>query len=205
MKRTILTAFTVAALIGVTAACAKKNDTAMTDTTAMSQTTTTTTQSAPQPMDTSHQPSATSQPSTAQPEASTPPPPAPEQKPTKTIKHKDTTITTSGLKYIDKKIGKGASPKSPETTVVVNYTGMLTNGKTFDSNVDPLFGHLQPYETKLNQVIPGWTEGFMSMKVGGKRRLIIPSDLAYVERGMGNRIPPNSTLIFDVELLDVRP
>ena len=112
----------------------------------------------------------------------------------------------SGLKYIDKKVGKGAMPKKGET-IVVNYTGMLLNGKTFDSNVDPLFGHLQPFKTKIGvgQVIPGWDEGMISMKVGGKRRLIIPPDLGYGPRGMGDRIPPNSTLVFDVELLSVEP
>ena len=203
MKRTILTTFAMAALIAATAACAKKNDTTMTDTAAVSQTTTTT-QTAPQQTDTSHQPVATSQPTTAQPETAPPPPPEPEQKPMKTIKHKDTTITPTGLKYIDKKIGKGPMPQKGQT-IVVNYTGMLLNGKTFDSNVDPLFGHIEPFKTKIGvgQVIPGWDEGMISMKVGGKRRLIIPPDLGYGDRAVGDRIPPHSTLVFDVELLNI--
>jgi peptidylprolyl isomerase len=196
MKRAILTTFAILTL----AACSKKDENATTDTTAMSQsTTTTTTQTTPPPMDTTAQQPAATQPATAQPQAA--PLPAPEAKPTTIIKHKDTTITPSGLKYIDKKVGKGASPKNAEQTVVVNYTGMLTNGKPFDSNVDPQFGHLQPFRTKLSQVVPGWTEGIATMKVGGKRRLIIPPDLGYGAQGMGDRIPPNSTLIFDVELL----
>lgn len=110
----------------------------------------------------------------------------------------------SGLKYIDKKVGKGPMPTKGQT-IVVNYTGMLLNGKTFDSNVDPLFGHIQPFRTPIGvgKVIPGWDEGMVTMKVGGKRRLIIPPDLGYGEQGAGDRIPPNSTLVFDVELLGV--
>src|SRR6266542_1103834 len=200
MKRAILTTLTLITL----AACSKKDETATMDTTAMSQTTTTTTQTTPPPIDTTAQQPATThvtQPPAQTQVAPTPAPAAPEQKPTTMTKHKDTTITPSGLKYIDKKVGKGPMPTKGQT-IVVNYTGMLTNGKTFDSNVDPLFGHLQPFRTKIGvgQVIPGWDEGMISMKVGGKRRLIIPSDLGYGERGAGERIPPNSTLIFDVEL-----
>jgi peptidylprolyl isomerase len=114
--------------------------------------------------------------------------------------------TATCLKYIDKKVGKGAMPQKGQT-IVVNYTGMLVNGKTFDSNVDPMFGHLQPFKTKIGvgQVIPGWDEGMISMKIGGKRRLIIPPDLGYGARAMGDRIPANSTLIFDVELLGIEP
>ncbi len=120
-------------------------------------------------------------------------------------KHGDTTVTASGLMYIDQKVGKGASPKVGQT-ITVNYTGKLPNGTTFDSNVDPAKGHVKPFETKIGvgQVIKGWDEGMMSMKVGGKRKLIIPSELGYGPNGQGADIPPNSTLIFDVELLKVQ-
>lgn len=113
--------------------------------------------------------------------------------------------TPSGLKYIDEVVGTGDSP-SPGKEVTVNYTGMLENGTKFDSSVDPSFGHVQPFKFNigLGGVIKGWDEGVMSMKVGGKRRLIIPSELGYGAAGSGPKIPPNSTLIFDVELLGVK-
>ncbi len=137
-------------------------------------------------------------------------PPAPAPPPTempvaKDEKHGDTTITPTGLKYIDMKVGKGEQPKQGQT-IIVNYTGKLTNGTTFDSNVDPKFGHTQPFITPIGvgKVIPGWDEGMVSMKVGGKRRLIVPSELGYGPQGSGDKIPPNSTLIFDVELIKVQ-
>ncbi len=137
-----------------------------------------------------------------------PPPPAPpptEMPVAKDERHGDTTITPTGLKYIDMKVGKGEQPK-PGQTIIVNYTGKLTNGTTFDSNVDPKFGHTQPFITPIGvgKVIPGWDEGMVSMKVGGKRRLIVPSELGYGPQGSGDKIPPNSTLIFDVELIKVQ-
>lgn len=109
--------------------------------------------------------------------------------------------TESGLKYIDLKAGTGKSPQKGDV-VVVHYTGTLTNGKKFDSSVD----RGKPYEFKIGvgQVIKGWDEGVMSMKVGGKRKLIIPPELGYGARGAGGIIPPNATLIFDVELLDIK-
>jgi peptidylprolyl isomerase len=116
------------------------------------------------------------------------------------------TKTSSGLQYEDVKVGTGDSPKKGQLAVV-HYTGWLwengAKGKKFDSSVD----RGKPFEFKLGQgqVIRGWDEGVATMKVGGKRTLVIPPDLAYGSRGVGNGlIPPNSTLMFDVELLDVK-
>ena len=110
-------------------------------------------------------------------------------------------ITTgSGLKYVDEVVGTGESP-SPGRIVRVHYTGRLENGTKFDSSVD----RGQPFEFPIGvgAVIKGWDEGVMTMKVGGKRKLIVPPDLGYGADGVGP-IPPNSTLIFEVELLGVR-
>lgn len=114
----------------------------------------------------------------------------------------DTVTTASGLQYIDMVAGTGASPVSGNK-VTMNYTGRLTDGTAFDSNVDPKFGHVQPFEFNIGkgQVIKGWDEGIMSMKEGGKRQLIIPGSLAYGQQGYPGLIPPNATLIFDVELV----
>jgi len=105
--------------------------------------------------------------------------------------------TPTGLKYIDEKIGEGNSP-SVGKMVSVHYTGTLENGTKFDSSYD----RGQPYSFAIGtgNVIKGWDEGLMSMKEGGKRKLIIPPDLAYGARGRPG-IPPNSTLIFEVELV----
>jgi peptidylprolyl isomerase len=111
-------------------------------------------------------------------------------------------IVTSptGLKYTDVVVGKGASP-TPGKMVKVHYTGTLENGKKFDSSVD----RNEPFSFLIGvgQVIKGWDEGVMTMKVGGKRKLIIPANLGYGARGAGGVIPPNATLLFDVELLEV--
>jgi peptidylprolyl isomerase len=113
--------------------------------------------------------------------------------------------TPSGLQITDTKLGTGATPKTGQTCVV-HYTGWLyengAKGKKFDSSVD----RGQPFEFPLGmrRVIAGWDEGVATMKVGGKRTLIIPAELGYGARGAGGVIPPNATLIFDVELLDVK-
>jgi peptidylprolyl isomerase len=111
------------------------------------------------------------------------------------------TKTASGLEYWDIKVGTGAVAQTGQQ-VKVDYIGWLTNGKKFDSSV----GTGRPFDFKLGagNVIKGWDEGIVGMKVGGKRQLRIPPDLAYGEKGYPGAIPPNSTLIFDVRLVDVK-
>jgi FKBP-type peptidyl-prolyl cis-trans isomerase len=112
--------------------------------------------------------------------------------------------TGSGLKYVDEVVGTGESP-SPGKIVSVHYTGRLENGTQFDSSRGPGSGQPLEFPIGVGRVIKGWDEGVMTMKVGGKRKLIIPPDLGYGATGAGRgRIPPNSTLIFEVELLGVR-
>jgi peptidylprolyl isomerase len=108
--------------------------------------------------------------------------------------------TPSGLKYVDEVEGDGATPEAGQT-VYVHYTGTLEDGSKFDSSRD----RNRPFSFRLGagQVIKGWDEGISTMKVGGQRRLIIPPDLGYGARGAGGVIPPNATLIFDVELLKI--
>ena len=109
--------------------------------------------------------------------------------------------TDSGLQYTDTVIGDGESPKQGDK-VVVHYTGKLEDGTKFDSSLD----RNRPFEFTIGvgQVIRGWDEGVMSMRIGGKRTLTIPSELAYGDRGAGKVIPPNATLVFDVELLEIK-
>ena len=110
--------------------------------------------------------------------------------------------TSSGLKYIDLKVGDGKSPQKGQV-VEVHYTGWLTDETKFDSSHD----RNQTFKFPLGRgrVIKGWDEGVASMKVGGKRRLIIPSELGYGARGAaGGKIPPGATLIFEVELIGIR-
>jgi peptidylprolyl isomerase len=116
-----------------------------------------------------------------------------------------TMTTPSGLQITDSKVGTGATPKTGQTCVM-HYTGWLyvngAKGQKFDSSLD----RGQPFEFPIGvrRVIAGWDEGVATMKVGGKRTLIIPPELGYGARGAGGVIPPNATLIFEVELLDVK-
>ena len=105
----------------------------------------------------------------------------------------------SGLQWFDIVEGKGVMPPDNKTTVEVHYTGWLIDGTKFDSSVD----RGKSISFPLNRVIKGWTEGVGSMKVGGKRKLVIPPHLGYGSKGAGEVIPPNATLIFDVELISI--
>ncbi|MEB3293353.1 MAG: FKBP-type peptidyl-prolyl cis-trans isomerase [Synechococcales bacterium] len=116
-----------------------------------------------------------------------------------TAKSEEIITTESGLQYVEIQEGSGAQPK-PGDKIAVHYTGTLTNGTKFDSSRD----RNQPFSFNVGagQVIKGWDEGLLTMKVGGKRKLIIPPDLGYGARGIGP-IPPNATLVFEVELLKI--
>ncbi|WP_024881074.1 FKBP-type peptidyl-prolyl cis-trans isomerase [Methylosinus sp. LW3] len=116
-----------------------------------------------------------------------------------------TTTTATGIKITDTKVGTGAGAE-PGQMLKMHYTGWVAQngakGKKFDSSLD----RGQPFEFRLSagQVIPGWDQGILGMKVGGKRTLVIPPELGYGARGAGGVIPPNATLIFDVELLEIK-
>jgi FKBP-type peptidyl-prolyl cis-trans isomerase len=115
-------------------------------------------------------------------------------------KDKDLIKTDSGLKYKDLKVGEGAAAKMGDS-VLVHYTGRLTNGKQFDSSVgkDPL-----EFTLGAGRVIKGWEEGIRGMKTGGKRKLVIPPELAYGKRGYPPDIPADATLVFEVELVKIQ-
>jgi FKBP-type peptidyl-prolyl cis-trans isomerase len=117
----------------------------------------------------------------------------------KAAKEKGAVKTASGLIYLTLKEGSGASPAATDK-VKVNYRGTLVDGKEFDSS----YKRGQPLEFALNGVIKCWTEGVQMMKPGGKAKLVCPSEIAYGERGAGALIPPNATLVFEVELLEVK-
>jgi len=118
-----------------------------------------------------------------------------------TMSDANAVTTPSGLKYVEEKEGTGATPQSGQT-VEVHYVGTLEDGTKFDSSRD----RGQPFSFKIGvgQVIKGWDEGLSTMKVGGRRQLIIPPELGYGSRGAGGVIPPNAILHFDVELLGVK-
>jgi FKBP-type peptidyl-prolyl cis-trans isomerase FkpA len=109
--------------------------------------------------------------------------------------------TESGLKYIDLEAGDGQEATGPGQTVIVHYTGWLEDGTKFDSSKD----RDDPFSFPLGVgfVIKGWDEGVVGMKVGGKRKLTIPPEIGYGEAGAGGAIPPNATLVFEVELLEI--
>jgi FKBP-type peptidyl-prolyl cis-trans isomerase FkpA len=117
----------------------------------------------------------------------------------KAAKEKGAVKTPSGMVYLSIKDGKGKSPTAA-STVEVNYRGTLTNGKEFDSS----YKRNQSISFPLTGVIPCWTEGVQMMKVGGKAKLVCPPELAYGSRGAGSDVPPNATLIFEVELLGIK-
>jgi FKBP-type peptidyl-prolyl cis-trans isomerase FkpA len=106
--------------------------------------------------------------------------------------------TASGIAITTLKDGTGASPKASDT-VKVHYRGTLVDGKEFDSS----YGRGQPASFPLNRVIPCWTEGVQTMKVGGKAKLLCPPNLAYGSRGVPGTIPPDSSLVFEIELLEI--
>jgi len=111
------------------------------------------------------------------------------------------TTTESGLRYEDLAVGDGAEATGRGQTAIVHYTGWLEDGTKFDSSLD----RNEPFSFPLqcSYVIKGWDEGVVGMRVGGKRRLVIPPELGYGERGAGGVIPPNATLVFEVELVDL--
>lgn len=125
--------------------------------------------------------------------------PAAEKAQAKPAKAGATQTTASGLEITTLREGTGASPTARDR-VVVHYHGTFENGKVFDSSVE----RGEPASFPLNRVIRCWTEGLQLMKVGGKARLVCPPKIAYGARGAPPRIPPNATLIFEVELLDIK-
>jgi peptidylprolyl isomerase len=127
--------------------------------------------------------------------------PAPPMDSANSPQKTEVVTTPSGLKYEEITPGEGAMPQTGQT-VEVHYTGTLENGQKFDSSRDR--NQTFKFQIGTGQVIKGWDEGLSTMKVGGRRKLIIPPDLGYGARGAGGVIPPNATLLFDVELVGVR-
>ena len=123
---------------------------------------------------------------------------APDAAIAKAAKEKGAVVTPTGLVYLSFKDGTGASPSATDT-VKVHYRGTLPDGKEFDSS----YKRNAPAEFPLNRVIPCWTEGVQRMKIGGKAKLTCPSAIAYGARGAGDAIPPNATLLFEVELISI--
>jgi FKBP-type peptidyl-prolyl cis-trans isomerase FkpA len=117
---------------------------------------------------------------------------------TKAAKEPGAVVTKSGLVYRTLKEGNGASPSASDT-VRVHYQGTFPDGREFDSS----YKRGQPTEFPLNRVIPCWTEGVQRMKTGGKAKLTCPASIAYGQRGAGGVIPPNATLVFEIELLEI--
>ena len=144
--------------------------------------------------------SAAAKPADAAPPAPKSDKPATKEKADKSTSDTDIPKTVDHLIKKDIKVGTGKEAKTGDT-VTVNYRGTLTDGKQFDSSYDR--GEPFTFHLGASEVIQGWDEGVQGMKVGGKRKLIIPSDLGYGEQGIGADIPPNSTLVFEVELLKV--
>ncbi len=126
--------------------------------------------------------------------------PSVEPSPQPTAPPTQAPVSITKLTTVDTQMGTG-TPAASGNTIIVNYTGMFTDGRVFDTSIGK-----QPLAVVIGtgQVIPGWDQGILGMRVGGKRRLIIPADLAYGQKGAGGVIPPNATLIFDIELLDVK-
>ena len=110
------------------------------------------------------------------------------------------TVTATGLTIEDTRVGEGA-PAAPGRLLKVHYTGWLAGGRKFDSSRDR--GEAFEFALAAGEVIAGWDEGVRGMKVGGLRRLVVPPHLGYGERGAGDAVPPNATLVFDIELLSV--
>jgi peptidylprolyl isomerase len=143
--------------------------------------------------------------SSAQAQTNAPPPPAPAG--ANIEKDKDTgkpiVTTPSGLKYVDIVVGTGADVKTGDH-VSVKYVGRLLDGTKFDASADhPEMGPTFDYVQGVTSLIAGWTEGTSTMKVGGKRKLIIPPQLGYGMQGAGDAVPPNATLIFEIELVAI--
>ena len=126
--------------------------------------------------------------------------PAPNEALGKAAQEAGAVVTPSGLVYRSLRDGKGAKPVATDT-VTVHYKGTFPDGKEFDSS----FSRGKPAEFPLNRVIKCWTEGVQMIGVGGKAKLTCPSSIAYGERGAGGSVPPNATLIFEVELLGIKP